>query len=254
MATEEEKAVAAAEKAAKKRLADEAKEKAAAEAEAEEIRKQQEADLNGGEEKTEAELKADSDAAQAAFAAAQAKKKAAEGEAPQAERTYTTAEMKAMIKALMDGKDLDAEEEEEVAKKKTVRLSRFQNKFIVGLKNMNTDEYYPDGQVYAYDVYDDKSRSNIAWVTLEFQDGSELAVPLETALRRSNKVNCEIVKIHEKDKSYDFGKVEKTEVKDYNVESTGDMVKTKVTQKEYTYDVKLPNGDIINVGREIINW
>jgi hypothetical protein len=251
--TEEEKAIAAAEKAAKARLAEEAQQKAEADAEAAKIKAEQEADLNGPE-LTEEELKAQSDAAQAAFAAAQAKKKDAEGIAPQGERMYSKAEMQAMIKAVMDGKDLDAEEEEEVAKKKTLRLSRFQNKFITSLKNMNTDEYYPDGQVYAYDVYDERSRSNIAWVTLVFQDGTDLAVPLETALRRSNKVNCEIVKIDEKDKSYDFGKVEKTEVKDYNVESTGEMIKAKVTQKEYTYQVKLPSGDVITVGREVINW
>lgn len=261
--TPEEKAQADAEKAAKARLAEEAQAKVDAakepeDAEVARIRKEQEDDLNAGEQKTPEQLQAESDAAQAALKARQDQKKTATPENT-GEKMYSQADLLAAVKKIMAGEELDADDDVK-DKPKTVRLSRFQNRFIVGFKNMNTDEYYPDGKVFAFDLYDEKSRSNVAWATLKFLEKDEhgkdeLTVPLETALRRSNKVKCEIVEIKYADASYDFGKVEKVEAKDYSFEGNGEMVKTKVTQKDYKYVVRLPgSGQEITVEKEVVNW
>jgi len=170
------------------------------------------------------------------------------------EKTYTEAQVKAMLSKVMGTSE---DEDDETPQNSVVRIARFQNKFIVGFKNMNTDEYAPDAVIHAFDIFDDKTRRNVPYVTLMFQDKTEISVPLESVLKRSIKVECELVETVKKDTSYNFGKVEKQEVKegDYKKTGSGSHVKTKITQSQNTYKVQLPKGGpVVIVSSEVINW
>lgn len=206
-------------------------------------------------EPTEEELKAESDRVAANLAKKEEERNAARASNPANERTYSTAEVQAMLKQLATNMKKDAEEDEEDAfKHKKVRLSRFKEKFIIGLKNMNTDEYFPDQVIHAFDIWDDKTRQNVAYVCLQFIDGTELNVPLFTALTKSKPVVCDLIETLEDDISYSDGKTERAETRDYSRVGTGTMVKMKVTQAKYTYKIKLPDGQEIVVGPEVLNW
>lgn len=180
-------------------------------------------------------------------------KRASTAQVPKDEQVYTESQVRQMLEQVMKG---EGEDDDEQDLPKIVRLPRFQNKFILGFKNMNEDEYTKDSIVHAVDIFNEKIGKNIPWVTLIFEDGSELAIPLETILKQSTTVKCELANTKEKDASYDFGKVERQEVKpdSYKKEGTGQFIKTKVTQKTYTFEVKLPNGKVVTVGPEVLNW
>lgn len=199
-----------------------------------------------------AELEAESQKAQEAIKKQQADKVPAEPK-----RTYSEDEVRQMLQQVMKGKSSEELGDEDAPEIKRCTIPRFNNKFILAFKNMNTDEYSTT-PVYAVDVFDEKIRQNIPHVTLIFDDKSELTVPLNTALDKSNKITCELIEIKEVDVSYDFGKVERQEVKGdgYTKSGTGDFVKTKVTQMLYSYVVKLPepDGRIVEASRDVVNW
>lgn len=208
----------------------------------------------------EAQLEADSKKVQEDLAKKQAEKDALREKAAEAtgERMYSKAEVQAMLKQLsidMKKDELVNEDDEEAYKTKQLRLPRFQNKFITKFKNMNTDEYFPDLVISSFDVFDDKTRQNVPWVTAVFEDGTELAVPLNTVFDRSTKVWVDIVEVISKDTSYSAGKTERAEYNDYTRSGTGAMVNMKVKQAEYTYKVRLPGtGKEVEVTRDVINW
>lgn len=205
--------------------------------------------------KEESELLAKS-IAEKAEAKKVAKLKKAEEEG---EKTFTRAETLALIqKAVADAINGVAQVEDDADDpyaKKTVRLPRMMNKFIMGFKNMNEDEYFPDRVVEAFDQFNPITKQNVAHVTLIFEDDTELIVPLDTALTRSQKVDVELLEVITKDTSYSAGRTERAEVKDYTRSGTGQFVKMKVTQASYKYRLKLPNSDKeVIVGPSIINW
>ncbi len=232
MATKEEKEKAAQE---------------AAEAEAQKL----------ADEKEAAELQAESDRVEKErLEKAEEKRKAREGDG---DKMFSRAEVLALIKqAVKDNangviaeEDLD---EEDPYKQKKLRLPRFQNKFIFGFKNTNVDEYFPDAVIHAFNVFNPESKQQVPYVTIVFEDATELNLPLETIIKRSQKVWVDIIEIVEKDISYSAGKTERAEVKDYSRTGTGVMVKMKVTQADYKYKVRLPDGKEVIVGPEVINW
>ena len=45
--------------------------------------------------------------------------------------------------------------------KRTVRVPRFDKKFIVGFKNLNDDPYFPDRVVYSKDVFNDQTKQMV---------------------------------------------------------------------------------------------
>ena len=236
--TEEVRAAADAEEA---RIKKEAEDEAALLAESERVRKEQ-------EEK----------------AAAKRKEREAAVGTPAQNRMYTEADVKAMLKqalAEMRAKgdtafdDPDNLDDDDPYKQKKVRLPRFQNKFIVGFKNTNTDEYFPELVIHAFDVWNDQMKRNEPWVTVLFLDKSELTVRLETVVTKSQKIEVDLVERLELDKSFSQGKIELSEVKDYSRTGTGVYKKLKVTQAEYSYKLRLPaTGEELIVGREVINW
>lgn len=204
-------------------------------------------------EPTEEELKAASEAA----------KEQLKKQGPEKAVTFTEDQQELIknmissaVKNVLDSKkeDMDAPEQHENDPDQ-LRLARFTNKFIVDFKNMNEDEYFKDVFIESVDVWDEKTRRPIPWVTLIFEDGSELFVQLETALKRSTKVKSDIIKIEEVDISYSFGKVEQVAVEEYATKGTGNMKNLKVTQKKYNYTVKHPiTGKDLQVSARVINW
>lgn len=215
------------------------------------------------DEKEEAELKAESDRVEAErLAKAEELKKsraAAQGTENQ-NKMYSEEQVKAMLKQFaleLKNKDTDVEglDEEDVYKQKKVRIPRFKGKFIYSFKNTNTDEYFPDLVIHAFDVWNDQKKQNEAWVTVMFEDNTTLSLPLYTVLTKSQTVWVDLVEVIQKDTSYSAGKTERAEVKDYSRQGTGVMVKMKITQADYSYKIKLPNdGPEVIVGKECINW
>ncbi len=191
----------------------------------------------------------------------EAERVALEGQ-PGGEKSYSESQVKDMMRTLileMQQKQKKDEEDgvdvEDVYKNKTLRLPRFQNKFVLGFANKNDDPYFPELVIHAFDVWDDMQKRMVAWVELMFEDGSALKVPLYTALTKSTKVDCAIIDTVATDKSYSNGKTEiRTEVDGYNQKSTGAYTKLKVQLNEYQYKVRLPDGKEVLVGPEVVNW
>lgn len=183
----------------------------------------------------------------------EAKKKGAQTN--NGERLYNATEVKAMLEQVLANARGEGAEKKPAKRVPEVRMPRFQGKFIIGFKNVNTDEFFQDKEIYSFDVWDDKIKQNVAWVTVIFDDKTELNVPLQTAVQRSRMVKCELVDTVKHDVSYSIGKVERQEVEEYRMKGTGQTVDMEVKQFKYTYKVKLPHtGEIVEVQGDIINW
>lgn len=217
------------------------------------------------DEKEAANIEAESQRVQAELKAKEEAKAKAKAEAEgikDSEKMFSETQVKAMMRQMMkEFKESNKENpddvyDEDAYKQKQLRLPRFKNKFIVGFKNMNTDEYFPELVIHAFDVWNEQKRANEAWVTCLFEDDSEpLSVPLYTVLTKSTKVWVDIVGVPiEEDISYSTGRVEVAEVKDYSRQGTGTYVRQKVTLKKYTYKVKLPDGKEVIVDPCVVNW
>jgi hypothetical protein len=213
-------------------------------------------------EKEEAELKAESDRVEAEKKAKDDAKKAskeAKASTSESEQVYTKSQVQAMLKQLamdiksQNGDNQDADDDE-AYKQKKIRIPRFKNKFVTSLKNTNTDEYFPDLVIHAFDVWNEQLKRNDPWVTLVFEDDTTLTVPLHTALTKSSKVWVDLIEVISQDTSYVAGKVERQQVKDYSPTGTGVLVKQKVTQADYSYKVRMPDGKEVIVGKEVVNW
>lgn len=174
------------------------------------------------------------------------------------EKTYTKDEVLKMFQEFK--KELAKEEVNDDTEDKTiqrkVRISRFNNKFIVGLKNLNTDEYDTEKVVYSQDIFDEKTRSYVPHITVIFDDESELTVPLETILKLAVRVDCDLIETKEVKNDEKLGYVEQKELKGDGYDmTTGDFVMAVQKKSKYTYLVKLPNKDEpIEVIQDIINW
>lgn len=176
------------------------------------------------------------------------------------EKMYSESQVEDIVRRMMakmkeeggNGEDID---EEELYAQKKIRLPRFKGKFIVGFKNVNSDEYFPELTIHAFDIWDDQAKRMVAWVTVIFEDKEELTVPLFTVITKSVKVWCDLVETIPTDKSYSNGKVEVSEVKEYSQQGTGVYTKLKVKVNEYKFKIKLPGtGEEIVVGPEVVNW
>lgn len=218
-------------------------------------------------EKEAAELKAESDRVAAELESkeeAKRKEKEMNVGTPKQDAKYNDADVKIMFKQLLkemkEGAVADSlEDEKDPFEQKTVRIPRFidasgKYQFVFSFKNTNKDEYFPDAVVMAYDVWNDQTKRNDPWVTLVYQDGSEMNVPLATVIKKSQVVTVPLIEVIAKDKSYSAGKTEQSVVKDYHTDGTGVKVNLKVTMADYSYKVKLPNDEIVIVGKEVINW
>lgn len=181
--------------------------------------------------------------------------------APGGEKMYSESQMRAIVKEMLKemnikGGSPDVDDDEEAFAKKKIRLPRFQNKFIVGFKNTNTDPYFPELVIQAFDVWNEQTKKMDAWVDVIFLDGSDLKMPLYSIITRSTKVECDLIEVVPTPKNYDNGKVEiMGEVKEYSRVGTGATTKLKVMVNEYKFKIKIPGtNEIVEVGPEVVNW
>lgn len=181
--------------------------------------------------------------------------------APGGEKMYSESQMREIVKQMlkeMNIKSSDAtlDDDEEAFAKKKIRLPRFQNKFIIGFKNTNTDPYFPELIIQAFDVWNEQTKKMDAWVEVVFLDGDTLKMPLYSIITRSTKVECDLIEVVPTSKDYDNGKVEiMGEVKEYSRAGTGATTKLKVKVNEYRFKVKIPGtNEEVEVGPEVVNW
>lgn len=175
-------------------------------------------------------------------------------------KLYSEDDVRSILKKMMAEMGLknpnDEDFDEEAFAKKKIRLPRYQGKFVVGFNNMNTDEFFPDLVVQAFDIWDDQQKRMVAWVNLAFMDGSNLNVPLYSAITRSIKVECDLVEVKKNPMKIDNGRVEiMGEEKDYSRTGTGAFTRMKVKQDEVMFLIKVPGtGQEVLVGPEVVNW
>src|ERR1035437_6191383 len=141
---------------------------------------------------------------------------------------------------------------------KTLTIPRFPGKdgkwkFVVGFANTNTDEYYKDKVIQAFDIWDDMQKKNVAYVKAIFEDGEEGNFPLNTLIKKSKKVSVDIVETKKIDTSYSAGRTQIATVDGYQTKLEG-TVPMKVSRFDYSFVVRLADGREIPIGAEVVNW
>lgn len=183
--------------------------------------------------------------------------------APQQSKLYTMDDVKALFAEFnkQQSRDDIADKEEEGPRKHTLRMSRINGKFVIGLKNLNTDQYFPDRVIYSQDIFNEQTKQFIPHVTLILSgdDGKELeeklTIPLETALKISNKVVCYFERKNV-DASERYGQIEVQEMQpdQYGMKGTGNFIQGKSKILKETFIITLPNGSIVEVIPGVTNW
>ena len=216
-----------------------------------------------------ATLKADSELADAKLK--QAKKSKAEKA-----KTYTESEMQDIIRETVlkmrqeeNKANDDSLDETDPYAQKTLTLGRFPNKagewkFILGFADTNTDPYSKEPK-FSFDIWNEMVKKNEAYVKVVFDgmikdaDGKEIedtmTLPLQTVIKKSRSYPVDIIDTKKVDKSYSAGKTEKVVVgpTDWSPKSEG-QIKMKVSQFDYSFLVKLPDGREVNVSKHVVNW
>lgn len=197
------------------------------------------------------DLKAQSDAAAAALAGPKPEKTE--------QKMYSADEVRTMFEALRKElkKDDVAEEEDDGPRKHTCRMARIQNKFIVGLKDLNNDPFFPDRVLYSQDIFDEQKRVMVPHMTVIFEDGSDLTLPVETLFKIVKTITCPLIERKQKDASQKLGSVEVKELKgeSYNPTATGEVITAKFKAVKETFVVKLPNREeTVEVIPDVVNW
>lgn len=190
------------------------------------------------------------------------------------EKKFTMQEVKEMFKEFKKelAKDADnLDDDDEGPRQHTVRMSRINGKFVIGLKNLNKDPFFPDRVLYSQDIFDQNQRLNVPHVTLILEgkkeviqeDGSKemvedtLTIPLETAFKIANKVVCPLLERKKVDASEKYGSIEIKEIgpDQYNMKGTGNMILGKSKIWKETFVVQLPTMDKpIEVIPDVVNW
>lgn len=201
---------------------------------------------------------------EATSAAAAAKLASNPPKAPEgAERLYNRDEVMKMIKASVeefhrkDASDTDDINEDDGPRKHTIRMARIKDKFIIGIKNLNTDPYFPDLIVYSQDIFNDQTRQNVPHMTVILEDKSELTLPIETLFKISKTIVVPLIERKQVNNNKKLGMVEVQEMKpdSYNPITTGETVLAKQKAFKETYVVQLPTmTEPIEVIPDVTNW
>lgn len=142
-------------------------------------------------------------------------------------------------------------------KRKFVRLARLNNKFVVGLKDMNTDTYTDEPLFYVNIENPKKAGDMIPWSTFLYDDGTEELYPYLSFMNRSVGVWAEVIREDKVDISEKFGVIEVKEVDaedEWNMKKTGKKVLAKAQKYRITYIVKdTKGGKEMAVSQEVIN-
>lgn len=180
-----------------------------------------------------------------------------------AQKMYSAEDVKKMFNEFK--KEMNSSEapddEDEGPRKHTVRMSRLQGKFVIGMVNMNKDEFFPNRIIYSQDVFNEQTKQFVphSEFILKGENGepdSTLTLPIETAFKVANKVVCELVERKYKDASEKYGQIEVQEMKpeQFGMVGTGNYIQGKANIKLESYVVKLPTGELVEVIRDVINW
>ncbi len=169
--------------------------------------------------------------------------------------------MKEMEKKFSQKKDIDEEDfidllDPNAVKRKFVRLSRLNNKFIVGLKNLNEDSYN-DEPIYLKNVeHPTKKGEYVPWAMFIYEDGSEELYPYLSFMNRGRGVWAEVVDEKKEDVSKTFGLIDVKTVEDdeWNMKNTGKKILAKALQFKTTYICKeIKTGKTMAVSEDVIN-
>ncbi len=179
-------------------------------------------------------------------------------------RTYTQKDMDEMAQRLALKFSKQGGDEEDyvdlldpnAVKRKFIRVARLNNKFIVDLKNMNTDKYN-DQPIYITNIPNpQKTTEMIPWATFIYDDGTEELYPYLSFMKRATGVWAEVLDTDKKDISEKFGTVDMKEIddKEWNMSSTGKRVLAKAMKYKVTYIVKdIKFGKDLRVSQEVTN-
>lgn len=142
-------------------------------------------------------------------------------------------------------------------KRKFVRIARLSSKFIVGLKNMNTDPYI-DTPINTVNVeHPTKKGEYVPWSTYIYEDGSEELYPVLSFMGRAGGVWAEVIDEKKEDISEKFGLVDVKEVDgsdEWNMKSTGKKVLAKALKYRTIFVVKeIKTGKTLEVAEDVIN-
>lgn len=181
-----------------------------------------------------------------------------------AERTYTAEDLAKIVDAELKKRGLVAKDEADEDKPALplCRLSRFMGKFIIDIKDQNTDPYVKS-KVEAFDMFNEQTRQMEPWMTLIFDDETEMTVKAWQAIKGSKPVQATILETMKEDTSYNVlgpdGKPKKIEVTDvkwdsYKSSGSGKMVTQRIKSFHAKYKVQVPDGRVFTVGGNVINW
>lgn len=141
-------------------------------------------------------------------------------------------------------------------KRKFVRLARMNNKFVIGLKDTNTDSY-SDQPIYVSNVENPlKKGEYIPWTTLMYDDGTEELYPYLSFMNRSIGVWGEVIDEKKQDVSEKFGLIDVKVVDqdEWNMKDTGKKVLAKALKFRTVYVCKeIKGGKTLSVTEDVIN-
>ncbi len=133
-----------------------------------------------------------------------------------------------------------------------VQIHRWDAKWVVNFENINKDPYLKE-PVFAYDVWNEQKRQNIANLNLILWDETTnetttKQVELTRYIERRTSVYCLILKRHKIDATYSIGDVEiKKEGRDGMMVGTGVYRDQDVVMDKELFEVKIPTGQTIKV-------
>lgn len=180
-------------------------------------------------------------------------------------KIFSMEDMKKMFKqfrAEMKNDQTPDEDDDEGPREHTVRMARLQGKFVLGMKNLNNDPYFPNRIILSRDIFNEQSRANVPHSTFILKSetsgepNEELTLPIETAFKIATKVVCKLKERKYKDVSEKYGQIEVQEIgpDQYSQKGTGNYVTGKAVIKIESYVVELPSGELVEVSGDVINW
>ncbi len=181
-------------------------------------------------------------------------------------KTYSEDEMTEIVsrmsKKFAQKRESDDEEfidllDPNAVKRKMIRLARMNGKFVVALKNMNTDSY-SDTPKYTENVENPlKKGEMIPWTTLIYDDGTEEFYPYLSFMNRATGSWGEVIEEKNQDISEKFGLIDVKVVDDndeWNMKNTGKKVLAKALKFKTIYIVKdIKGGKMLEVLSEVVN-
>ncbi len=143
-----------------------------------------------------------------------------------------------------------------------IRLGRLKGKdgeykFVVGLKNMNTDPYI-NGEITVMNIENPTKKGEfIPWSEFILEDGETILYPYLSFMKNMNCVWAEVLDRKEDDVSEKFGTVDvkiPDEENEWSQKSTGKRVLAKAYKVKTTYHCKdIKTGKLLSVSDDVVN-